>query len=108
MPYVGKSSGGFCDFLLCYAQCLGYLLHIMFPFPGILQHYVEFVIHTITTLEKLFGVGSFGGYISYLACRQAIFLVFLGELGLPFVVQIVAPTFLGCWALITFTFVTCF
>jgi hypothetical protein len=39
----------------------------MFPFPGILQHYIEFNIHTITTLKKLFGAGSFGGFIGHLA-----------------------------------------
>ncbi len=57
----------FVMFLLCYVSWPGYLLHIMFPSLGILQHYVEFVIRTKTTLEKLFGVGSFGGYINYLA-----------------------------------------
>jgi hypothetical protein len=41
----------------------------VFPFPSILQHYVEIHIHTITKLEKLFGVGSFGGFISQLACH---------------------------------------
>jgi len=38
----------------------------MFPSLGILQHYVEFNIHTITTMEKLFGVGFFGGSICHL------------------------------------------
>jgi len=45
----------FTMFLLCYAHRLGYLLRTMFPSPNILQHYVEFDICTITTLEKLFG-----------------------------------------------------
>jgi hypothetical protein len=51
-------------FSLCYAYQLGYLLQIAFPFPNILQHYVEFDIHTIIRLEKLFGVGFFGGFFS--------------------------------------------
>jgi hypothetical protein len=51
-------------FSLCYVYQLGYLLHISFPSPSILQHYVEFDIHTIFRLEKLFGVGSFGGFVS--------------------------------------------
>jgi hypothetical protein len=38
----------------------------MFPTPIILQHYVEFDICTITTKEKLFGTGSFGGFIDHL------------------------------------------
>jgi hypothetical protein len=36
----------FATYLLCYAQCLGYLLRTMFPFPNILQHYIELDIHT--------------------------------------------------------------
>jgi hypothetical protein len=56
-------------------------------------------------LEKLLRAGSFGGFINHLTCCQTIFLIFLGEFGLPFVVQIVALTFLGCWALIVFTFI---
>jgi hypothetical protein len=39
----------------------------MFPSLGILQHYVEFDIHTIVMLEKLLGVGSFGGSTGHLA-----------------------------------------
>jgi hypothetical protein len=39
----------------------------MFPFLGILEHYAEFDICTITMLEKLYGVGSFGGFINHLA-----------------------------------------
>jgi hypothetical protein len=58
----------------------------MFPSLGILQHYVEFNIHTITRLEKLFGAGSFGGYISHLLCRQAIFFASSGKLNLLFIV----------------------
>jgi hypothetical protein len=50
-------------------------------------------------------VKSFGGFIGHLACHYAIFLIFLGGLGLPFMVWTIAPTFLGCWALIVFTLV---
>jgi hypothetical protein len=39
----------------------------MFSSLGILQQYAEFDTCTITTLEKLFGVGSFGGFIDHLA-----------------------------------------
>jgi hypothetical protein len=38
----------------------------MFPSLGVLQHYVEFDICTITMLEKLFGAGAFGGSIGHL------------------------------------------
>jgi hypothetical protein len=53
--------------LLCYTQHQSYLIRIMFPSLGILQHYVKFNICTITTLEKLLDVGSFGGSIDHLA-----------------------------------------
>jgi hypothetical protein len=48
----------------------------MFPYLNILQHYVKFNIHTIIMLEKLLGVGSFGGYIDHLTHCQTIFLLF--------------------------------
>ncbi len=54
---------------LCYAQCLDYLLHTLFPSPSILQHYTKFDIHTIVTLEKLFDAESFDGSISHLVCH---------------------------------------
>jgi hypothetical protein len=59
-------------------------------------------------LKKLFGVGFFGGFIDHLIFYQAIFLVFLGKLNLPFVVWIVVFKFLGCWALIVLALVICF
>jgi hypothetical protein len=77
----------------------------MFPSPNILHHYVEFDIHTIVTLEKLLGAGSFGGSIGHLARRHAILFVFPSGLNLPFVVWIIAFAFLGCWALIAPKFV---
>jgi hypothetical protein len=46
----------------------------MFPSLNILQHYVEFDIHSIISLEKLFDVRSFGGFIGHLVCFQATFL----------------------------------
>jgi hypothetical protein len=54
----------------------------MFPSPGILQHYANFNVRTIVTLEKLLGAGSFGGSINHLACRQTILFVFLGGFNL--------------------------
>jgi hypothetical protein len=59
-------------------------------------------------LEKLFGVGSFGGLIGHLAHYQAIFPIFSSNFGLFFVIWIATPTCLGCWALITFALFTCF
>jgi hypothetical protein len=47
-------------------------------------------------LEKLFGARFFGGSIGHLAHHQAIFPISSWGFGLPFVVQIVAFTFLGC------------
>ncbi len=80
----------------------------MFPFLGILEHYVEFNINTIVTLEKLFGVRSFGGSIDHSDHHQYIFPVFLGKLGLPSVIRTITSTFLGCWALVTLALITCF
>ncbi len=54
---------------LCYAQCPGYWFRTMFPSLSILQHYVEFNICALTTLEKLLGARSFGGFIGHLATR---------------------------------------
>jgi hypothetical protein len=80
----------------------------MFPFPCILQHYVEFNIHTIAMLEKLLGVGSFSDYIDHLIRHHAILFTFLSGLNLPYVVQIVTFAFWGCCALITLALVTHF
>jgi len=77
----------------------------MFPSLGILHHYVEFNTCTITTLEKLLGVGSFDGFISHLVCGQATSFIFSGEFNLPFVVWTLTFTFLGCWALIALALV---
>jgi hypothetical protein len=98
----------FAMLLLCYSQQPSYLLGIMFPPLNILQHYIEFDTRTIVTLEKLLGVRSFGGSIGHLAHCQAIFLTSLGMIGLRSVIQTIAPTFLGCWALIAFALVICF
>jgi len=107
-PMLVDFQTAFAMFLLCYAQCLGYLLRIMFPSLDILQHYVEFNIHTIITLEKLLGAGSFGGSINHLTCHQATLLTSLGRFGLPYVVWTITPTFLWCWALIALALVTRF
>ncbi len=95
----------FAMFLLCYVQHPSYLFHIMFPSLGILLHYGKFDTHTIIMLEKLFGVGFFGSSINHLACHHDIFLASLNRLGFPFVVQIIALVFLGCWAFIIFVIV---
>jgi hypothetical protein len=68
---------------------------------------VEFDIHTIVTLEKLFGGGSFGGSIGYLAHCQTIFLPSLCGFSFPFIVWNVSFTILGRWALIALVFVIC-
>jgi hypothetical protein len=98
----------FAMFSLHYAQRLGYLLFTMFPSPSILQHYIEFDIHTIITLEKLLGAGSFGGYINHLTHHQAILLAFLGGLSLCFIIRTTTLTFLGCCALIALALITHF
>ncbi len=94
--------------VFCNAQCHGYLFRIVFPSPGILKHYTKFDIHTIATLEKSFSAGSFGGSIGHLARRQTTPPTSLDKFDLPSTVQTIAPTFLGCWALIAPTLVTHF
>jgi hypothetical protein len=56
----------------------------MFPSLGILQHYAEFNICTITTFEKLFGVRSFGVFIGHLTYRQAILPTFSSKFSFLF------------------------
>jgi hypothetical protein len=65
----------------------------MFLFLGILQHYIKFNTRTTTTLEKLLGAKSFGGFIDHLVRHQGIIFVFSNGLDLFFVIQIVAPIF---------------
>jgi hypothetical protein len=71
----------------------------MFPSLGILHNYVKFNTHTIVTLEKSLGVGSFDGYIGHLLHCQTTFLASSDMFNLPFVVWTTTFTFLGCWAL---------
>jgi len=54
-------------FSFCYARCLGNLLHIIFSSPSMLQHYAKFDLHTMNTLERLLGVGSFSIMVGHLA-----------------------------------------
>ncbi len=98
----------FTMFSLCYAHCLGYLLHTMFPSPNILQRYVEFNICTITTLEKLFGAWSFGGFMNHLTHHQATIPASSNGFNFPSIVRTTTLAFLGCWALIAPTFVSHF
>jgi len=72
----------------------------MFPSLGILHHYVKFDIRTIAILEKLFGVGSFGGFIGHLAHCQAIFLTFSSGFDIFLMIWITIHACLGCWTLI--------
>jgi hypothetical protein len=81
--------------LLCYSRQPSYLFGTMFPSLSILQHYAEFDIRTIVTLEIR-------------SCCHATFFASSGRIGLCSIVQIIAPTFLGCWELIAFTRVICF
>ncbi len=71
----------FAMFSLCYAQCLSYLFHTMFPSLGILKHYAKFDTHTIVTLKKIFNTKSFGGSISHLAHHQAILPISSNKFG---------------------------
>jgi len=94
-PMLVDFQTAFAMFLLCYAQCLGYLLRIMFPSLDILQHYVEFNIHTIITLEKLLGAGSFGGSINHLTCHQPLFLLLWAGLASLMWFGLLPPHFCG-------------
>ncbi len=76
----------FAMFLLCYAQQLNYLQCIIFPSPGILQHYTKFDVYIIVILEKLLKLRSFGTIAGHLAHRQVTFPTFFGGLGLPLMV----------------------
>jgi hypothetical protein len=51
-----------------YVEHLGYLLHIIFPFLGILYHYVEFDLRIMAILKKLLDVGSFSIMVGHLTC----------------------------------------
>jgi hypothetical protein len=44
LPMLVNLQATFVMLLLCYAQCHGYLLCIMFPSSSILQHYTKFDI----------------------------------------------------------------
>jgi hypothetical protein len=89
-------------------QHSGYLFPTMFTSPSILQHYTKFINCSKTKLEKLLGVGSFGGFISHLTCHQSTLFLFSNKFGLPSRVRTIAFAFLGCKAPISSTFVTCF
>jgi hypothetical protein len=53
-------------------------------------------------------VGSFGRFIGHIARHQCILPTSLGSFNFLFVVLIVAPAFMGCWALIVLALVICF
>ncbi len=99
----------FCDFLRYYAQHLSYLLHIVFPFLGILQHYIEFNSCTITRLENLLVVESFNIKIGHLTYLQ-VTLAFFSWGHLLLMVRFATFAFLGCWVWIVLaqvSFVCC-
>ncbi len=70
-----------------------------------LQHYIEFDIHTIIMLEKLFGAKSFGGSINHLLRHEAIIFASSNKFGFPSIIRTTTPAFSRCWALITFALV---
>ncbi len=74
LPMLVDPHVAFAMLSLCNAQCPSYLLRTIFPFLDILQHYIEFDIHTRAMLEKLLGVGSFGDSIGHLIHCQATLL----------------------------------
>jgi hypothetical protein len=92
----------------CYAQWPNYLHHTIFPSPSILQRYTKFDACTITMLEKILGLGSFGTIVGHLAHCQVTFLTSSGGLGFPLVVQCAILAFLKCWVLIIFALVSHF
>jgi len=59
-------------------------------------------------LEKLLGSRSFGTIVGHLAHCQVILPTSPRGLSLPLVVQHVAPTFLGFWALIVLALISRF
>jgi hypothetical protein len=95
-------------FSFCYAKNLNYLERTVFPSPCILQHYTKFDTCTISMLEKLSGLGSFGTIVGHLVCCQVILPTSSRGLNLPSMVQCIAFTFLGCWALIILPLISCF
>jgi hypothetical protein len=56
-------------------------------------------------LEKLLGLGSFGFIVGHLTRSCVTRFAYLGGIGLPLMVRLVAPTFLGYWALIALVLV---
>jgi len=58
----------------------------MFPSLNILQHYAKFNNLTIVMLEKLIGVGSFGGSIDHLVHHETTIHASLDEINFPFMV----------------------
>jgi hypothetical protein len=69
-------------------------------FVGSLHHYAKFDICTIVTLEKIFCVGSFGGFIGHLAHCQTIFPTFSNGFDIFSMIWITTHGCLGCWTLI--------
>jgi hypothetical protein len=58
----------------------------IFSSPNIVQHYVKFNLHAITTLEKLLDMRSFDTIMDHLVCHQIILRTSLRGIGLPLLV----------------------
>ncbi len=99
-PYACKSSGGFCNVFVVLCSTLKLLVSYNVSIS-------KYDTRTIAMLEKLLGVGNFSGFISHSTHHQAIFPTFFSKFSFPFMVQIIALAFLGCWALIILTLVIC-
>jgi hypothetical protein len=82
LPMLVNLQTTFVMFSLCYAQRLqhlDYLLLTLFPFPNILQHYVWFNTHTITTLEKFLDVRFFWWFFRSPSSSSDHFSCFFGQ-----------------------------
>jgi hypothetical protein len=59
-------------------------------------------------IKNIIGHGIFWHYDESFGFSSCHFTYFIRGLSLPLMVQLGAPTFLGCWVMIVPTFITCF
>ncbi len=105
LPTLTNPQAAFMKLSLCYAQCLGYLFHIMFPSPGFLSHYVEFNTHTLELGWRSYLVRDLLVVLSVPQLIIRPLFLFL-QAGLASFLQLgLLPPHLGCWVLITLAFV---
>jgi hypothetical protein len=64
--------------------------------------------YVMSMFKKLLGMRSFNITVGHLACDWVILFTSSNGLYLPSMVQLVAPTFLGCWTLIILALITHF